>query len=52
MKPKTVIAKLIPSPRAVPPRLPDFLARFRGIYKNMFVKMTGAVLIARERRRY
>jgi antitoxin (DNA-binding transcriptional repressor) of toxin-antitoxin stability system len=51
-KRKRVIAKLIPSPPAVPPRLPDFLARLRGIYKDKPLKVTGAKLVARERGRY
>jgi hypothetical protein len=46
------IAKLMPSPHAVPPRLPDFLTRLGGIYKNKRVKATGAELVARERGRY
>jgi antitoxin (DNA-binding transcriptional repressor) of toxin-antitoxin stability system len=51
-KRKRVIAKLIPSPSAVPAQLPDFLARLRGIYKNKPLKVTGAELLARERGRY
>jgi antitoxin (DNA-binding transcriptional repressor) of toxin-antitoxin stability system len=50
-KRKRVIAKLIPSP-AASPRLPDFLARLKGIYKNKPLKVTGAELIARDRGRY
>jgi len=51
-KRKRVIAKLIPSPPAVPPRMPDFLARLKGICKNRPVEVTGAELAARERGRY
>ncbi|HMD85791.1 MAG TPA: hypothetical protein VKO18_13940 [Terriglobia bacterium] len=50
-KRKRIIAKLIASPRALPPRLPGFLARLRGIYKDTPVKVTGAEHIARERGR-
>ena len=51
-KRRRVIAMLVPSPRAVPARLPDFLARLKTIYKNKPAKVTGAELIARERGRY
>lgn len=51
-KRKRVIAKLIPSPPAIPSRLPDFLARLKEIYQDKPVKVTGAELVARERGRY
>ncbi len=51
-KRKRVIAKLVPSPRAVSPRLPDFLARLKEIYKNKPLKVSGAELLARDRGRY
>jgi antitoxin (DNA-binding transcriptional repressor) of toxin-antitoxin stability system len=51
-KRKRVIARLIPCPPAVLPRLPDFLARLRVIYKNKPLKVTGAELVALERGRY
>jgi antitoxin (DNA-binding transcriptional repressor) of toxin-antitoxin stability system len=51
-KRKRVIAKLIPSPPAASPRLPDFLARLKGIYKNKPLKVSGAELVARDRGRY
>jgi antitoxin (DNA-binding transcriptional repressor) of toxin-antitoxin stability system len=51
-KRRRVIATLVPSPRAVSPRLPDFLTRLKEIYKNKPLAVTGAELIARERGRY
>jgi len=51
-KRKRVVGKLVPSPPAFPPRLPDFLARLKEIYKHKPIKVTGAELIARERGRY
>ncbi len=51
-KRKRVIAKLVPSPRPVSPRLPDFLARLKEIYKNKPLKVSGAELLARDRGRY
>lgn len=51
-KRKRVVGKLVPAPPAFPPRLPDFLARLKEIYKNQPIKVTGAELIARERGRY
>jgi len=51
-KRRRVIAKLVPCPPATPPRLPDFLARLRAIYKDKPLKVSGAELIARERGRF
>jgi hypothetical protein len=52
MKRKRIKAKLIPTPHPAPPRLPDFLARLKQIYKNGPVKVSGAQLITRDRGRY
>ena len=51
-KRKKIIARLVPSSPAVSPKLPDFLARLKGIYGAKPAKVTGAKLIAQERGRY
>ena len=52
MKPKKTVANLNASTPGIPPRLPDFLARLKEIYKNKPFKVTGAELVARDRGRY
>src|SRR5882724_9506400 len=51
-KRKRVIARLVPEPVSVQPKLPDFMAQLRKIYGNKVLKVTGAELIAQERDRY
>lgn len=48
-KRKRAIAKLVPCRPAMPP-LPDFLARLKEIYGDRQLKVSGAELIARDRR--
>ena len=50
-KRKRVIARLVPSKRAIPSRRPNFLARLRKIYGAKPLKVTGAELLSRERDR-
>jgi antitoxin (DNA-binding transcriptional repressor) of toxin-antitoxin stability system len=50
-KRKRVIARLVPPPRAIPVRRPDFMARVKRIYGNKRLKVTGAELVAQERGR-
>ena len=52
MRRKRVTAKLNPNVPNVSPRLPDFLARLKEIYKNKPFKVTGAELVAQDRGRY
>lgn len=51
-KRQRVIGRLVPvaRPRAV--ERPDFLVRLRKLYKNKFLKVTGAATIAEERDRF
>jgi antitoxin (DNA-binding transcriptional repressor) of toxin-antitoxin stability system len=50
-KRRRVIAHLTPVKPSGPPRLPDFLARLKKIYRKP-VKVSGAELVSRERDRY
>jgi antitoxin (DNA-binding transcriptional repressor) of toxin-antitoxin stability system len=47
-----VIARLAPQPSAVPPPMPDFMARLRAIYGDRVLPTTGAEIMRRDRDRY
>ena len=51
-KRKRVIARLVPEPVVVPPKMPDFMARMKKIFGNKVLKVSGAELIAQDRDRY
>lgn len=50
-KRRRVIARLVPTEQAAPPRLPDFLGRLRRIYRGKPLRVSGADLVVEERGR-
>lgn len=51
-KRRQVIARLVPESGQSAVAMPDFLARLRAIYGDRTLKVSGAELIAEDRRRY
>jgi len=51
-KRKRVVARLAPVKPDTLPKLPDFLARLKKIFRGKPLKVTGAEIIAKERGRY
>ena len=51
-KRRQVIARLVPESGQSAVEMPDFLARLRAIYGDGTLKVSGAELIAEDRRRY
>jgi antitoxin (DNA-binding transcriptional repressor) of toxin-antitoxin stability system len=51
-KRRQVIARLVPESGRSAVEMPDFLARLRAIYGDKTLKVSGAELIAEDRRRY
>lgn len=49
-KRRRVIAKLVPEPAVKTGARPDFAARLRKIYGNKVLKVSGAELLAEERK--
>lgn len=51
-KRRQVIARLVPESGQSAVEMPDFLARLRAIYGDKTLKVSGAELVAEDRRRY
>jgi antitoxin (DNA-binding transcriptional repressor) of toxin-antitoxin stability system len=48
-KRKRVIARIVPEPPSQPAKLPDFMARLKGIYGDKKIAVAGARRIREER---
>ncbi len=51
-KRRKVIARLVPESGEPAVAMPDFLERLRAIYGDKMLKVSGAELVAEDRRRY
>jgi antitoxin (DNA-binding transcriptional repressor) of toxin-antitoxin stability system len=51
-KRRHVIARLVPENARSAPQMPDFLDRLHSIYGDKMLEVSGAELIAQDRRRY